>query len=368
MKKLNVAILKIDNGHTHYIIESILANDDMNVVAVSLSPESVHTFYSYFGNRFDKIPIYDNDEDVFKYHKNIDFALLGGTNKEHYSQFTLCIEHGVHMLSMKVPTLDEKEYAEICRGLEEKKLCCAIELEMRWHCEVLRVKDLVKSGAIGKVLSFNAYNYSHFPTWVHWMTDPESSYGKIVPIKRGEKRYRGGALTDHPHIFDLIRFIFDCDVKRVYADVAPNMRKEQCVEDMIYIIGEMENGVIFSLDPSYANKEKHDVVVAMDEDFSKFPRPVEVGLSVHGEKGSIIADVYGSDALSFALKGSEDFKIWEAHPAFDDDRLAMMKRLTAMIRGEIPDTTREFFKNYGNVMKFINRAYESVASGEIIEV
>ena len=60
--------------------------------------------------------------------------------------------------------------------------------------------------------------------WLPWHGIPEESYGKRVPIKPGSNIYRGGCLTDHPHIFDMMRWVLDDEVTEVYAETAPNAR------------------------------------------------------------------------------------------------------------------------------------------------
>lgn len=60
--------------------------------------------------------------------------------------------------------------------------------------------------------------------WLAWHGIPEESYGKRVPIKPGSNIYRGGCLTDHPHIFDMMRWVLDDEVTEVYAETAPNAR------------------------------------------------------------------------------------------------------------------------------------------------
>ena len=59
---------------------------------------------------------------------------------------------------MKVPTMDLAEYDEMLALKKKYGIQVAIELEMRWRAEIMRIKELIKQGAIGKPLSFHAYN------------------------------------------------------------------------------------------------------------------------------------------------------------------------------------------------------------------
>lgn len=112
----------------------------------------------------------------------------------------LCCKYGKHMLSMKVPTFNLEEYDRMIEMVEKADVLCQVELEMHYNPTCARVLELVHSGAIGEIISFNATNITLSPVWAFpWQGDPEISYGKRVPLKPGDKRFRGGALSDHPH-------------------------------------------------------------------------------------------------------------------------------------------------------------------------
>ena len=62
---------------------------------------------------------------------------------------------GKHIFSMKVPTFDMQQYDEMIRLTEQAGVVCQVELEMRHHAPVYRVKEAIQNGAIGKLLSSN---------------------------------------------------------------------------------------------------------------------------------------------------------------------------------------------------------------------
>lgn len=111
-----------------------------------------------------------------------------------------------------------------------------------------------------------------------------------LPLRLGDDRFRGGALADHPHVFDAIRYLAGASFDRVYAEVSPNLRQGVQTEDMIRVIGKLKNGVNFSIDPSYANDEHH---VGVQKDWEKYPRCVEVFMTAVDTEGVLVADLYG---------------------------------------------------------------------------
>ena len=153
----------------------------------------------------------------------VTFVLTG----DDLEQVKDCARRGVHILSMKIPTFDPKEYDEMIEVVEKADIICQIELEMHYNPVVKRLQKLIADGEIGKVLSVQATNITLSPVWAFpWQGVPEASYGRRVPLKAADNRFRGGALCDHPHIFDLIRWLTKSDFDFVYSEVAPNLRPD----------------------------------------------------------------------------------------------------------------------------------------------
>ena len=163
---------------------------------------------------------------------------------------------------------------------------------MHYNPVIARLKRLVSSGEIGKIRSFNATNITLSPVWAFpWQGVPEKSYGKRVPLKQGDSRFRGGALCDHPHIFDMVRHITGSDFDMVYAEAAPNIRPDIEEEDMLSVIGKMKDGTVFSLDPSWSKMEERLKIPGPG--WEVFPKRMEVNITLNGEKGTIMADCFG---------------------------------------------------------------------------
>jgi predicted dehydrogenase len=204
----------------------------------------------------------------------------------------LCAERGVHILSMKIPTFDPKEYDEMIELVDKAGIVCQIELEMHYNPVVKRLQEIIASGKLGKLLSIQMTNITLSPVWAFpWQGVPEASYGSRVPLKKGDSRFRGGALCDHPHIFDLIRWLTGSDFDYVYSQVAPNLRPDIEVEDMILASGKMKDGTSFLFDPSWSRLEERLAVPAPGWEI--FPKRMEVNVTITGEKGTVMCDCFG---------------------------------------------------------------------------
>ena len=361
---IKVAVTGFENGHCYWIYKSMLNEPELEVVAVSFAPRARIIYEDRMGRDvFEGVDIFYDQKQMLDAHPEVQVCVCGGANSDHLEEFRLCAERGIHVVSMKVPSYDEKEYDEIVRLAEENHILVYIELEMRWYATVQRIRELIASGKLGEIRAFNAYNYSHDPIWwIHWMDIPEKSYGKRIPIRPGSRNFRGGALTDHPHIFDLARYILGSDFETVYAEAAPNMRDGAETEDLTYVIGRMKNGVIVSLDPSYANREPEQARLH-GLNLSRYPRPVQVELEIVGSKGVLYADCYGADVMEWMQPDTLKYEANSIELGLDDQRRIFLRNFISDIRNGTDHavvTLREHKKS----LAAINAAYDSIYSGK----
>ena len=177
-----------------------------------------------------------------------------------------------------------------------------------------------------------------------------------------EDRFRGGALADHPHLFDLIRYITGSEFSEVYAEVSPNIREGVETEDMIRIIGRLENGVCYSVDPSYANNEEH-VTQMIGMDWNQYPRCVEVFMTAVGTKGVIIADLYGK-TYCFQRQSNGKYAVGSLGSS------GLWNRRTEEFYHCIRDGKKPTvgLREHRNSILTMNAAYESVSAGKVIHL
>ena len=369
-KPIKVGIMSFKNSHAIGMFDAIASSPLFEIVAISIKEEKRHQLEERYGNDhlFDKYDCFTDDYQMILKHPEIELCVCGGSNKEHMDEFRLCAANKINVVMMKIPTLDMAEYDEMIRLEKESGIKVSIELEMRWYAAVERIKDLIEEGALGEVTSINAFNYSHFTLfWNSWVNDPLESYGKVISLKENDKRFRGGALTDHPHIFDLVRYITNSEFESVYAEVAPNMREESKVEDMVYVIGKLKNGTIVSLDPSYANREyKQDNVIYAKDRLSHYPKSVQVEMSVCGTKGAILSDLYNPNTTEQMRFEDLEYRV---NPRFYDipgTRKLYLEEFARAIRNNLeykPIVSLEYHKK---TMEVINACYESIKTGKRI--
>lgn len=367
-EKIKIAVMGFENGHCFYLYRALQREPDIQIVAASFAPRARIIYETRFGREaFEGVDMYYDDEQMLREHPEIQACICGGANFRHMEEFRLCAERGIHVFSMKAPTYDMEEYEEMLRLQKEHNILVYIELEMRWKATIERMREIIASGKLGEIEAFTAYNYSHNPMWwTHWMDIAEQSYGKRIPIRPNDRIFRGGALTDHPHIFDIVRYIFDSDFDTVYAEAAPNMRDGAETEDLVYVIGRLKNGVVVSLDPSYANREPEQARI-FNQNLSKYPRPVQVEMQVTGSKGTLYSDAYHADYVESMDPGTMKYRVEGHELALDDQRRIFIRGFISDIRNGTDSATLSLAEHQKTLMAQ-NAAYDSIYTGQPVNI
>lgn len=358
MRPVKLAMMSINHGHARGYYDAFCSNPNFEPVAYSVMPGYGDRV---FLERLPNVPMYHSDLEMLNNHPEIEACIISSQNNLHFEQMKLCVERGIQIYSMKVPTFDVNEYREMIQMCEKNDVICQVELELQYTPCVRRAKELIKEGKIGKVLSFNALNTSHDPvSWLPWHGIPEQSYGKLLQLKPGDHRYRGGALSDHPHIFDLVRYITESDFDYVYANAGGNVGRDVVTEDTVGIIGKMKNGMIFSLDPSFSRTETPMKLIGAG--YEIYPKRVEVYMAIHGTKGSIFID-YDGPCVHYANLPAERFTT----------RIESLYADACQIN-EFADCVREHrnpninLRSHFQTIQAMNACYESLSTSDAVKV
>ena len=215
-------------------------------------------------------------------------VIIGSDNKYHFEMFREAIRRKLHIYSMKVVTMNESECSELLVLARDYDRTIQVELELHFGSQFRYAKKLVESGKLGKIESVYLTNISISPIdSVPNLGEPELHYGSTVPIRPGAKIFRGGALTDHPHPYDLIRWITGEEFKKVFAVSSKNQRDHLKVEDHVAITGELRDGTKVFINPSYSNLEEKSLVYRQI-----WPKSLECNLKITGTKGYYATDYF----------------------------------------------------------------------------
>ena len=358
MRSVKIGVLSLNNGHARMYFSFLKKSPMFELIGVSVDPtQRTRAFLE----KLPDVPVYDSDDELFDAHPEIEAVVIAGPNCENFERFKRCVKRNLHIYLMKVPTMRLDEYTEMQRLTQDYKGVVQVEMQMRFIAMTRRLKGLIDSGAVGRVVSIHATNMTHcVASWFGWIGDGKASYGRRVPIRVGEKVERGGSITDHPHVFDMMRYLTGSEYEWIYADCAPNLRKEMMVEDSTLVIGKMENGVIVSLDPSYSRLENIGLPKGhCSPGWEQYPRRVEVNYTVTGDKGVILVDCYNS-GMYHTANPSHSYTMMPSHEDYHFERM-LEDFYQSIVNGK--ETLVTLGSNRGTI-EAMNASYESVFTGE----
>jgi predicted dehydrogenase len=124
---------------------------------------------------------------------DIDFVVVASTNYAHQEHVLAAAEAGKHVLCEKPPALSLRGLDEMIEATEKRKLVTIVNYGRRLDPAYIRMKDMIDSGEIGKVLSVTCFSSRGWGLAVHGNPHPAVAH----PDKSG------GWLLHHAcHIID----------------------------------------------------------------------------------------------------------------------------------------------------------------------
>ncbi len=290
MQKINILIAGTGNPHIPaYLRGSGRDVSGLNIVAVSDADAGrLERAGEMLGDDSARVRFYRDHREMFAAHPDADAVIIGSDNIDHLRMFEDAVFHNFHIFMMKVISMDERECRRMLELVKSYDRVVQCELELHFHPQFRAARELVRSDRLGEIKSIYLSNISqspcnYFPNW----GDPVLSYGKKIPIRPGADYYRGGALTDHPHAFDMVRWITGAEFDTVRALSALNQRSHLEVEDHVAVMGRLDNGVKYFINPSYSNLEERVATRRL-----LWPKSLECNLKITGTAGYYSCDFF----------------------------------------------------------------------------
>jgi predicted dehydrogenase len=358
VEPLRVAIVAQTNSHTRKYYQTLQGDPRLRWLAAHAeTPEIAARFEAQgFG-----VPCYDTLDAMLVAHSELEAVILASSNERHLEQVLWAAEHGLHMLSMKIPTFDPREYDRMIEAVDAAGVICQVELELHYNPVVHRVKQAVGDGTLGRLHAIQMTNTTLCPVWAFpWQGDPRRAYGRRQPLRDGESRCRGGALADHPHPFDMLRWLTGSDFAQLYAQLAPNLRPDVELEDMILVAGHMLDGTSFLIDPSWSRMEER--IETPGPGWERFPKRMEVELAVVGEQATLLADCFGPNIYHNGAPNDR----YTVHYTYFDEWVGLIDEFVRCVR--TASQPRINLRWHRRTIDVMNACYESVEKGRPIDV
>lgn len=199
---------------------------------------------------------------------DIDAVLVMAENARHRGLVEAAAAAGKHVLCEKPLATTHEDGVAMIQACEAEGVKLGIVFPVRYNQAAITLRDLVRSGEIGRPLAVKATNPGRVPPG--WFTDPNLA--------------GGGAIMDHVvHVADLLRWMFDEEIEQVYAEVDTLLNPGLAVDDVGLLMMTLSNGLTASLDASWSRPKR-------------WPTWGGLTIDVIGERGVAAMDAFNTSA------------------------------------------------------------------------
>jgi len=164
-------------------------------------------------------------------------VIVTSPNAAHQEMVAAAAEAGKHILCEKPLATTRPDALAMIAACRTHGVKLMAAFPMRFSPSVLALRAAVRGDEVGTPRAVMATNHGQMPPG--WFSDP---------VLAG-----GGAVMDHTvHVADLLRWIFGCEITRVYAEVDTRIHPGIPTDDVAVLMMDLGNGMVASLDPSWA--------------------------------------------------------------------------------------------------------------------
>jgi predicted dehydrogenase len=144
------------------------------------------------------VKVYDDLDEVLALKP--DLAVISTPSSMHLKYAQLCAEKSINVFVEKPLSNSIEGLQELKETVERNKVAIQVGLQRRFHPHFIRINDIIKSGAIGQVLTVNFTVASYVPRW-----HPYEDYLQLYACR---KELGGGVLLTEIHEIDLAVWYF----------------------------------------------------------------------------------------------------------------------------------------------------------------
>ncbi|MGH3089279.1 MAG: Gfo/Idh/MocA family protein [Rubrobacteraceae bacterium] len=171
----------------------------------------------------------------------VDAVIVCSENRDHLRDVSAALEGGAHVLCEKPIATTVSDAEAMIRAAESAGRQLRIAFPIRFLPAARRARELVSSGAVGRVLAVNGTNHGQVPGG--WFLDPERS--------------GGGAVMDHTvHVADTLRWMLGVEATSVYAEIGSFFGADGADDAGILTLelegGRVADGAFATIDPSWS--------------------------------------------------------------------------------------------------------------------
>ncbi|MBO5287006.1 MAG: Gfo/Idh/MocA family oxidoreductase [Clostridia bacterium] len=230
----------------------------------------------------------DNEDEII-YNDEIDIVDVCTPNIYHYDTVKKAILAGKHVYCEKPLAINAIQAMELATLAREKGVKCQMVFNNRFLSPIMRAKEIVSEGRLGRILSFS----------IKYLHSSALDVNKNAGWKQDKDICGGGVLFDlGSHAVDLIYHLLG-DFKSVIgkSQIAYPVRRgvdgsqwQTNADEAFYMIATLVNGAVGTFEISKITTGAND----------------DLCFEIHGERGSIKFDLMNPNFLEFYSLDSMD--------------------------------------------------------------
>ncbi len=282
-----------------------------NLLSMGVDPKNIAAFDPR-GDRLDEVKelgiseVYGTFETALDA-DNYDAALVCSPTNLHIKQGIELARRGIHLLMEKPLAHNLDGIEELKSSAKKNNIVVLMAYIFRFSPLTDKVKELLASNAIGKVLFVRGEFSEYLPDW-----HPYEDYRSFYMANKSEG---GGSILDQSHIMDLIHHLFG-SFKEVKAFNGQVSSLEINADDYSEMLVEMESGVIASI---------HTDI---------FGRDHKKQLEIKGELGNILWDSKANTVSFYSAETKNKVVYDDFNPDFNLNYVSEIQHFIRCCRGQ----------------------------------
>ena len=238
-----------------WVIDAIRAQPGNEVLVVMSSDAARAMTYAHAQG----IPASTSSLDALLTHPGVGAVYISTTNELHKAQTLAAAAARKHVLCEKPLALTVADAREMVSACARADVVMATNHHLRNAATHRKIRELIRSGAIGKPLFARVFHAVYLPPHLQgWRIDrPQAGGGVILDITC--------------HDADTLRFLLDAEAVEAVALTQQAQLARAELEDGVMAVLRFDNGVLAQLHDAFTVKH------------------AGTGLEVHGTEGSIVA-------------------------------------------------------------------------------
>lgn len=194
---------------------------------VALADIDAHCLKSV-GDRFAIVTRYHDYQDLLQ-DSALDVAAICLPVSSHVPAALMALQAGKHVFIEKPLCLCQEEAHALIEAAAKSGKKVMLGFNLRWHRHMRSARKIIQQGSLGPI------------RLVRFLFTTGIRHQQEVPEWRKRRRLGGGVLIENAvHCFDLLRFLFACEVAEIYAQG----RSDEWDDETACISCRLENGIL----------------------------------------------------------------------------------------------------------------------------